>query len=81
MISLLLHVADSEPVKVDVDEMPSPTDVAIVCKNPRDRADKEVTWLDDGVTTVIIPWWRINYIQVLPGAEDEIEFPMPFRSD
>ncbi|MEQ8673400.1 MAG: hypothetical protein RLP44_03045 [Aggregatilineales bacterium] len=79
MITLLLHVANSEPIKVDVDEMPKPTDTNIVGKNPRERSDKELTIFDDGVTTVIFPWWRINYIQVLPSDEDEIEFEMPFR--
>jgi len=81
MISLLLHVSNSEPIKVDVDEMPSPQDVAIIGKNPRERSDKELTWLDEGVTTVLFPWWRINFIQVLPSPDDEIEFPMPFRTD
>lgn len=79
MITLLLHVANSEPIKVDVDEMPKPSDYVIIGKNPRERSDKELTILDDGVTTVIFPWWRINYVQVLPGDEDEIEFEMPFR--
>lgn len=81
MISLLLHVSNSEPIKVDVDEMPNPQDVAIIGKNPRERSDKELTWLDEGVTTVLFPWWRINFIQVLPSPDDEIEFPMPFRTD
>ncbi len=81
MISLLLHVSNSEPIKVDVDEMPSPQDFAIIGKNPRERSDKELTWLDEGVTTVLFPWWRINFIQVLPSPDDEIEFPMPFRTD
>ncbi len=79
MITLLLHVANSEPIKVDVEEMPKPTDNAIVGKNPRERSDKELTIFDEGVNTVIFPWWRINYIQVLPSDEDEIEFEMPFR--
>lgn len=79
MITLLLHVANSEPIKVDVDEMPKPSDIAIVGKNPRERSDKELTIFDEGVTTVIFPWWRINYVQVLPSDEDEIEFEMPFR--
>ena len=79
MITLLLHVAGTEPVKVDVDELPSPQDIAIICKNPRERSDKEVSWIEDGVTTVIFPWWRINYIQVLPSAEEELEYPLPFR--
>jgi hypothetical protein len=81
MISLLVHISNSEPVKIDVDELPDPKDVAIIGKNPRERSDKELAWLDEGVNTVILPWWRINYVQVLPGVEDEIEFPMPYRTD
>jgi hypothetical protein len=81
MISLLLHISNTEPIKVDVDELPGPQDTAIVGKNPRERSDKELTWLDEGVTTVIFPWWRINFVQILPSPEDEIEFPMPFRTD
>lgn len=80
MISLLLHVAGSEPVKIDVDELPGPLDIAIIGRNPRERSDKEVTWIDDGVTTVIFPWWRINYIQVLPSPDDILEFPLPYRN-
>jgi hypothetical protein len=81
MITLLLHVSNSEPVKVDVEEMPNPTDICIVGKNPRERNDKEFSWVDEGVTTVIFPWWRINYIQVLPSGDDEVEFPLPYRTD
>lgn len=80
-VTLLLHVSNSEPIKVDVDEMPKPTDIVIVGKNPRERSDKEVTFLDEGVTTVIFPWWRINFVQVLPSGDDEMEFPLPFRED
>lgn len=79
MISLLLHVANSEPIKVDVDELPHPQDNAIIGKNPRERSDKELDILDEGVTTVIFPLWRINYVQVLPSPEDELEFELPYR--
>jgi len=79
MITLLLHVANSEPIKVDVEEMPKPSDNAILGKNPRERSDKELTILDEGVNMIMVPWWRINYVQILPGEEDEIEFEMPFR--
>jgi hypothetical protein len=81
MITLLLHIANQEPVKIDVEEMPNPSDVMILGRNPRDRKDKEVNWLDEGVTTVMVPWSRINMIQVLPSADAEAEFPMPFRND
>jgi hypothetical protein len=81
MISLLLHVANQEPIKVDVDELPGPQDLMIVGKNPRERSDKEAGWLDEGVTTVLFPLSTINFVQVLPSPEDEIAFPMPFRND
>jgi hypothetical protein len=79
MYTLILHVANSEPVKVDVDELPKPTDQVIIGRNPRERNDREFPWVDEGVTMVIFPWWRINYAQILPGEEDEIEIEMPFR--
>lgn len=81
MITLLLHLNNAEPVKLDVEEMPGATDTFIIGKNPRDRIEKEVVWLDDGVTTVMMPAWRITLIQVLPSAEDEVEFPLPFRNE
>jgi hypothetical protein len=81
MISLLLHIANAPPIKVDVEEMPKASDVTIIGMNPRERSDKELTQFDDGVTTVIFPIHRINFIQVLPSAEEEVEFPMPFRNE
>lgn len=81
MITLLVHIQNSEAVKIDVDEMPSLTDQAVIGKNPRERTDKEVIWLEEGVTTVLFPWWRITFIEVLPSPADESEFPLPFRND
>ena len=81
MITLLLHVANSEPIKVDVDDMPTPTDIIIIGRNPRIKGDREVNWIEDGVTTVIFPWWRINFVEVLPAEDESEEFPLPFRND
>lgn len=81
MIQIIVHMDGSEPVKIDVEEMPDPNAYAILGKNPRDRGDREVTWIDDGVTTIMLPWWRINYIQILPSDDEAPDFPMPFRMD
>jgi hypothetical protein len=81
MITLLLHISNSEPIKVDVDDLPHPTDIAIVCRNPRDRKDREVEWLDEGVTTVLLPWSRINLIQVMPDRDAKADFPQLWRND
>lgn len=81
MITIQIHLANSEPIKLDVEELPSLGDIAIIGSNPRDRKDKEVPWIDDGVNTVIIPWSRINFIQILPDQDAHEEFPLPFRND
>jgi hypothetical protein len=81
MITLLVHIANAEPVKLDVEELPNPLDIVIIGSNPRDRKDREVSWIEEGVTTVIYPWSRINYIEVLPDTEAQEEFPLPFRND
>ena len=81
MAVILVHLANTEPIKVDVDALPTPTDTLLIGKNPRDHIDRDLSWLEEGVRLVILPWWRINYIQVLPTAEEKEEFPLLFRND
>ncbi len=81
MITLLVHINNAEPVKIDVEDMPKASDSAVIGKNPREKTDKDVPWIEEGVTTVMFPWWRITFIEILPSAEDEVEFPLPFRTD
>lgn len=81
MITVLVHVANADAFKVDLEDLPGPADTMIMGKNPRDKADKEANWLEDGVSTVIFPMWRITFIEVLPSEEEEEAFPLPFRND
>ncbi len=70
-ISLLLHVAGEEPIVVDVEELPDPKDQFICGANPRYRDGKEVRNILPEVNQVIFPWWRINFVEILPGKEEE----------
>ena len=81
MATILVHLSNMEPVKLEVDALPAATDTVLIGKNPRDLVDRELHWLEEGVRTIILPWWRINYIQVLPTAEEKEEFPLLFRND
>ncbi len=78
MYTIILHVANSAPVKLEVEELPDPRDTSIIGRNPRERNDKEFDWVDEGVTTVIFPWWRINYVQILPSEDEILDFPLPW---
>ncbi len=81
MVTILIHIVNAEPVKLDVEDLPKPTDNAIIGRNPRERNDREVPWIEDGVDQVVFPWWRISFIEVLPTLEEEAEFPLPFRNE
>ncbi|GAB5491396.1 MAG: hypothetical protein Phog2KO_16110 [Phototrophicaceae bacterium] len=79
MYTIVLHISNSEPVKLDVEELPSSTATCVIGKNPRLRSDREVDWVDEGVTTVVIPMYRLNYIQVMPGDDETLDFPLTYR--
>ena len=71
--TILIHILNEEPVVGEVEELPTLTDSNIRLQNPRKRDGKDLHYLQNDVTTVIWPWNRISFIEVLPsGAEDEI---------
>ena len=79
MYTIVLHIANAEPVKVEVEELPKPTDTCVVGKNPRLRSEKELEWIDEGVQTIIVPMHRLNYIQIYPTGEESLDFPLTYR--
>ena len=68
---VLIHINNEDPVLGEVDNLPGPTDVLFVVKNPRRRDGKELHYLDANVNTVIWPVHRVNFIEVMPSADEE----------
>ncbi len=66
-----IHIAGDDPVVLDVDELPHPQDQCVIGTNPQRRDGKEVAYILREVNQVIFPWWRINFIQVLPSEQEE----------
>lgn len=71
MPRVLVHVKNEDPILAEVDEIPEPTDNLIILKNPRRRDGKDIHYLDLAVQTVIYPYERINFVEILPSEEDE----------
>lgn len=70
-ITIIVHLENQDPLVGEIDEMPAPSDQFIVLKNPRKRDGKDVSYLVEGVTTVIWPMTRINFIEFMPSEEEE----------
>ncbi|MCK6578035.1 MAG: hypothetical protein L6Q98_08025 [Anaerolineae bacterium] len=81
MITVLVHINNADAVKGDIEDLPKSNDNVLILKNPREKTDREATWIEDGVSTLIVPWWRITFVEVLPSGSDAEEFPLPFRDD
>jgi hypothetical protein len=70
-ITVLLHVTNAQPVLGEVDEMPSPGDQFIKVSNPRQMDGKDLQFLSDKVVTVLWPFDKLNFIEILPSEEEE----------
>jgi hypothetical protein len=71
MPRVLVHIKNEDPILAEVDEIPETTDNLIILKNPRRRDGKDIHYLDLAVQTVIYPYERINFVEILPSEEDE----------
>jgi hypothetical protein len=72
MPSIVLHMLNEDPVLGEVDELPQKTDTLMVVRNPRRRDGKDLPYVEASVTSVIWPTYRIYFIEILPGSDEEI---------
>ena len=71
-ISVIIHIANEEPIAGEIEDMPEPGDTVLIVNNPRRRDGKDLQYLTESdITSVIWPWVNINFIEVLPSEEEE----------
>ncbi|MDJ0757216.1 MAG: hypothetical protein QNJ45_27030 [Ardenticatenaceae bacterium] len=71
MQTIIVHINSEDPVMGEVDELPGTQDQLIMLQNPRRRDGKDVHYIDEDVNVIIIPFHRVNFIQILPTADAE----------
>ena len=75
-ITLIVHVANEEPFMAEIEELPMAAQTSLTLSNPRKLDGRDLHYLSDDVTTMVVPWHRINFLEVVPGrdADDIIGF-------
>ena len=68
---VILHIQGEEPVFGEVEELPNLQDVSIKVNHPRRIDGKDLSYLAENVTTVLWPWSRLNFVEIIPSREDE----------
>lgn len=71
MPTILVHVMNDDPLMGEVDNLPNPTDQFLILKNPRRKDGKDLAFIEANVTTLIWPFLRITFIEVMPTGEEE----------
>jgi len=70
-VTVIVHLTNEEPIVCEVETLPDSQDQVMLLSNPRMRDGKELKFLEEEVSRIIVPWHRINYVQILPSAEAE----------
>jgi hypothetical protein len=71
MPTVLIHIANEDPIMGEVDQLPGLMDTSMLVKNPRRRDGKDLHYLQASVTQVIWPMVRIGFIEIIPGDDEE----------
>lgn len=70
MIRAILHLMNDQPLAVELLEEPTPSDIAIVCTNPRTIDGKKPVFIDFASSTFVFPMSAIRFVEVLRFGED-----------
>ncbi len=70
-VTLLVHLVGEDPIIGETEELPTATDTTITVNNPRRRDGKDLPYVQGNVVTVVWPMHRVNFIEVMPTAEEE----------
>ncbi len=71
MHTVLVHISNDEPIQAEMESLPDSKDQALYLLNPRRRDGKDIHYILQEVQTIIIPWHRVTFIEVMPSGEEE----------
>ncbi len=67
--TVIIHIVGEDPVLGEMEHEPQPTDNFIQVSNLRKRDGKDVPYLSPGVQTVLFPWSRITFLELMVDEE------------
>src|SRR4029077_17995778 len=67
MRGVVIHLNNEQPVVVDLYDLPTARDVAVICTNMRPQDGKRPIFIDHTESVFVIPLAYVRFIE-LPGA-------------
>lgn len=77
--TVILHLTGEDPVIAEIEADPQPNDLFVRVSNLRRRDGKDVAYIAAGVQSVIYPWHRITFLEIMVSEEERGEVIDFFR--
>jgi hypothetical protein len=74
MQTLYVHIMNEDGVMAEVEDLPTPSDLYIKLMNPRKKDGKDLHYLMEGVSIMLLPWTRITFVEVVSSEKEEDVF-------
>jgi hypothetical protein len=78
--TVVLHLMGEDPILADMEQEPQSSDAYVKVSNLRKRDGKDVNYLTAGVQSVIYPWHRITFLEIMVSEEERGSVIDFFRS-
>lgn len=77
--TVIVHITSADPFVAEIEEMPEPGDNFLKCSNPRSRDGKSLHYVDEDAASLIFPWHRISFVEIMPSEAEREEVEAFFR--
>jgi hypothetical protein len=71
----IVHLANDQPVVVELVEEPKPADVSLICRNIKTLDGKRPVFVDASDSTFVFPFAFIRFIEIPASASAQREAP------
>jgi hypothetical protein len=65
----VIHIINEQPLRADLYEMPTASDVSLVCTNLRTMNGTRPVFADDMNSVFLFPYDHIRFVEIPPGAD------------
>jgi hypothetical protein len=79
-VTVFVHVMGEDPFLAEMEELPKPEDQSVTFTNPRRRDGKSLHYVAPETISVVFPWHRLSFIEVMPTEETRDEIDLFFRA-
>jgi hypothetical protein len=64
----VLHLLGEQPLLVDLLEVPTASDVSLVCTNVRTTAGRRPAFIDRSESTFVFPYVQVRFVELPPAG-------------